>query len=304
MALTSFASVSQVQCKKTNVFYLSVGSAHYYPHVFENVPSTINSAKVFEKFMKSVGGFGRILLSSSYCPLSKEMILAEMQLIIDSINRTDSGTMNILFVYLCGHGFADKNTSLQFFAPGSIKFDIADKESVYFIRQQGLSYYDFNGYRTNPKITKLILLFDCCYELAATTNSNFYWTDKAIEERKTWSDSMKNTREYYLVDPKNTRERQIYADQNNSLCTIINAGQPGVSVRTVNHPFTTKEMKIGPLCRRILLASQRFSGNTILIDDFVMEVLKSDLDKKTGVPKALVRDFRIQGACFTKKKKQ
>lgn len=107
---------------------------------------------------------------------------------------------------------------------------------------------------------------------------------------------------YFIIDQKDNRGRAIFNDENSSLCTILNAAQPGMSVLTVRHPFVNGKKKVGPVCRRILLADKKFPKDSVLLDSFVSELLNKDLDFETEIPKVVIRDYRTLGAVLTRRK--
>ena len=141
--------------------------------------------------MESFNSFGITLLSSSKEPVSKIKIIESINSIMDSVNNTSTGS-NVLFVYLCGHGFADKNTKLQFFAPGNLNLNIFDNRNASQVRGLCISFYDLNRFVRNTKLSKLILVYDCCYDLAAP-NPEFAYVELTLEERSKWPDSRKKT---------------------------------------------------------------------------------------------------------------
>jgi len=276
---------------RANIFYVSVGSSHYDSNpAFEFLPSAKNSAQRFSQYMKTFDAFGITETSTSKRRITKAIIINAINVVVDSMKKSKHWP-NILFVYLCGHGFADLSTQLQFFVTGNINYDVHFPENAQRIRDDMFSFHDLTQIVINGKIHEVCLIFDCCYEMRST-NPTYYSVEREMRRRDTtWPDSLKNTLGFFMVDPKDNRGRASYHDQTNYF-TIVYATSPGKSVETVIDPLARKrKLRLGPVCRRILLLDAKYGASGPLLYSTVLNGLSDpELDYESDIPVVKVKD--------------
>lgn len=278
--LYCFSSIAIYTAQEFDVFYLAVGNAHYENRVekfkenyspFCPVGGARRSARyVGELLERRANAKGLILRSEGNNLLSKENILNAVIELIKTVNHSDAENPLIVFYY-CGHGVSEGIAWSQFLVPGdftekpidlstnplAIELDILSEKLIYLgeitdlFEDSSIPYF---------------CLIDACYETQIEDFSTLdkWFNPSTVELFKETSEVLRFMNEYHQSKP------------------VIFATQPGASVKTVTDPNLPEGVKIGPLCRRLILIEKQLDNiDYLTLMDVVMLFQDSDFDSLT-----------------------
>ncbi|MBL4707534.1 MAG: hypothetical protein JKY48_03735, partial [Flavobacteriales bacterium] len=241
---TALGAAKLAQESEFEVFYLSVGSAHYEQDLskyskrhspFQNVKGARRSARyVAELFQQKANGKGIMLRSNSTQLLSRDTILQALQAVIKMAKKSKS-KQPLLGFYFCGHGVSEGIAWSQFMVPGNFLEKPKDIESnplaidIATLADQLLYLGEITDLLSAAEMPYLCLV-DACYE--GVEENVDKWIDGA-------SAILKFMNEYHSPNP------------------VVFAAPPGDTTSTKEDPKVPEGTNIGPLCRKLMLVEKQ-----------------------------------------------
>lgn len=261
-----------------DVFYLSIGSSHYKK---ENIPEgyesfdDVNGARrsaryVHEMFSLKGNGKGSMLRSQAGKPLTKTMMIKEVQSMIKLAKKSKAKNPLLVFYY-CGHGVSEGIAWNQFLVPGdfvrkpknlssdplALDLDELSNELLYvgevtdLLSESGFQY---------------MCLIDACYEGKEERFSVLenYFSPAATENFKDIAAVLRFMNEYHTQNP------------------VVFATTPGTTTKVTIDPLFPEGTSIGPLCRKLMLVNNKLEElETLSMMDVVMLLSDPEFDEKT-----------------------
>jgi hypothetical protein len=266
------------RAQEFDVFYLSVGSAHYQkegiPDGYESFDD-INGARrssryIHELFSKKSSGKGSMLRSEAGKPLTKSMILQEIRTIIKLARKSKAKNPLLLFYY-CGHGVSEGIAWNQFLVPGDFikkPKNLSTDPLALNLTELGseLLYLGEVTDLLSESGIQYMCLIDACYE---GKEENFsvlenYMSPIAAQNIKDIARVLRFTNEYHSNNP------------------VVFATAPGTMTKVTVDPLFPEGTSIGPLCRKLMLISNKVEElETLSMMDVVMLLSDHTFDEKT-----------------------
>ena len=280
-------TIGTVNAQEFDVFYLSVGSAHYEK---ENIPSgyeafdDVNGARrsaryVHELFSQKANGQGTMLRSQIDEHVTKPKIIHELESMIKSAKKSKS-KHPLLVVYYCGHGVSEGIAWSQFLVPGdfigkpknistdpmAIDFDELGDELLYvgeitdLLSKSGIPF---------------MCLIDACYEGKEEKFSVLenFMNATAAQNFEEIAGILRFMNEYHSENP------------------VVFATKPGTTTKVTVDPLFPEGTSIGPLCRKLMLVRKKLNElETLSMMDVVMLLSDPEFDEKT---KAVISNYQF-----------
>lgn len=262
---------------KLDIYYLSVGSAHYEHDSkkfkekqfipYDNLPESNLSAKITADLFKTYGNAkGRSLLSTDFRFVTKEKLFAE----IDSVKymiKKDKPKNPIFVMYYCGHGFSENLSWNQFLIPGDYTNIPGTKKNENLVKNL-IWLGDITDKLDKDKVRYMILI-DCCRKEERDNSfpkkgMHYFFSDQNVETLETVVTVLRHLNEFHQPNP------------------VIFSITPGESAPVVDIPDKNlvnkwgldSSQQIGPICRRMLLILNSISEKKfILMSDYVKHLI-------------------------------
>lgn len=274
-----YLAIGALKAQEFDVFYLSVGSAHYDKknipkdyEAFDDVNGARRSARyVHELFSQKANGHGVMIRSQAGDPMTKSKIIQKVESMIISAKESKSRHPLLVFYY-CGHGVSEGIAWNQFLVPGDFKK-----------KPKNLS--------TDPLAIDLDELSDELLYLGEVTdllsNSGFPYMcliDACYEGKEEKFSALEN-----FMDPTATQNFKDIAailrfmNEYHSENPVVFATKPGSTTRVTEDPSFPEGTSIGPLCRKLMLVGKKLDELEVLnMMDAVFLLSDPDFDEKTG----------------------
>lgn len=271
--------VSTAGAQEFDVFYLSIGSAHYKQEgipegyeKFDDVNGARRSARYVHEFLtKKANGKGTMLRSEAGNLLSKAMILKGVQNMIKSAKKSKAKNPLLLF-YFCGHGISEGIAWNQFLVPGNftkkpknlsndpLALDLDElKHDLLYLR-------DVTDLLAESGIQYMCLI-DACYEGKEERFSVLenYLSPTAAQNFKDVAAILKFFNEYHTENP------------------VVFATAPGKTTKVTVDPLFPEGTSIGPLCRKLMLVGKKLDTlQTLSMKKVVTLLSEPKFDQKTS----------------------
>ncbi len=315
-ALAKFAGAQSTY----QFYYLSIGSAHYehdpskigvedYSPQDDIESATTSTLLMKQLFEKEVGAKGSTMISTEDSLVTRQRVFDRMDDLIATIKKDKAAKPFIIFYY-CGHGALDKGSLIEFLLMGDYAIDLVKHKSYPHSTNKAVNkiiqVQEINDYFSAKNIEHMILIECCRQNLAEVSGAR-----TAIDTLKSYMyrliDSTAKvallhgmTKEDMDIDVAEAKEDQNESFEDAYLGfqainkfkqpnPVIFATIPGVSTKPVHIPKTKlinfdeidQTSDIGPLCRRSIIAFDRFlkSGKQLyLIQNYVTDLLDKNLD--------------------------
>jgi hypothetical protein len=225
------------------------------------------SAVMISTLLDKMGAKG-ITISSEDQPVSRNMFFSAVDSLWKMIQRAHKPDPMIIFYY-CGHGYAD-GFGRRFLVPGTFtgvlnKMPIDTRRLRSVFVKDLYDYLELAGY-------PFIIFLDCCSENqgnAPRDDINDYYLQMAVNADGPELDRM--VYEHFF---------QPTGDD-----MVIYSSILGSNSIPVSDPLRPNSITlIGPLCRRMLIADQRYKDTFLSFDNMRKRIMLKGLDAATTVP--------------------
>jgi hypothetical protein len=270
----------EAMAQEFEVFYLSIGNAHYESRkekfVDDYAPfNPVNGARrsaryVAELLERSAKGHGNMLRSDANNLLSKEEMLAAVRDLVKTVKKSKAKNPLVVFYY-CGHGVSEGIAWSQFLVPG----DFTEKPDSLATNPLAIDLGELSDKLLYlGEVTDLFLeaelpyfcLIDACYEGKAEdfTALDQWLTPTSAKNFSDVAAILRFMNEYHQSNP------------------VVFATPPGTTTKTVTDPSLLEGVKIGPLCRRMLLVEKQLETiNPLTLMDVVLLLQSPEFDTLT-----------------------
>ncbi|MEB2777470.1 caspase family protein [Algoriphagus sp. D3-2-R+10] len=278
--ISFWLTVAEVNAQEFEVFYLSIGNANYESREekfegkyapFSPVSGARRSARyVAELLERRSNGQGNMLRSDGNHLLSKVKILAAVNDLINTVKKSKAKNPLVVFYY-CGHGVSEGIAWSQFLVPGDFteKPDYLDTDPLAIDLNELSDKLLYVGEITDlfaEAELPYFCLIDACYEGVEEDFSALdpWFTQTAAQNFKDVAAVLRFMNEYHQENP------------------VLFATQPGMTTKTVTDPSLPEGVKIGPLCRKMLLIEKQLDiTNPLTLMDVVMLLHDPGFDELT-----------------------
>jgi len=275
--LLTYTTIS-LNAQKFDVFYLSIGSAHYEKknipegyESFDDVNGARRSARyVHELFSKKANGKGSMLRSETDKPLTKTMIIQGIESMIKLAKKSKSKNPLLVFYY-CGHGISEGIGWNQFLVPGDFNKKPKNLSSdplaldLEKLSNELLYVGEITDLLSKSEFQYMCLI-DACYEGKEEKFSVLenYLSPTAVSNFKDVATILRFMNEYHIQNP------------------VVFATKPGTTVKVTVDPLLPEGTSIGPLCRKLMLVRNKLSElETLSMMDVVILLSDPEFDEKT-----------------------
>ncbi|MGY2134471.1 caspase family protein [Hymenobacter sp. HD11105] len=273
LSLFSFSSYAQ---KPFTVYSLCVGSADYLEDFtrfedgfagFSSVPSAAVSARMMHRQLRTIhASYSDTLISTPAKLITRQAVIAACTKLIQRA-KTERKPNPLLVFYFAGHGVSEGLGWNLFLMPGDFCYKI--NSDLPKLSDQALYAGDLYDALEAAKLP-FVLLLDCCYEgkQQDISTKEFEYQQSLLQMAELAKSSMAIVRkmnEFEEVNP------------------VVFSTTPGRLTETVPLPGNSR-LKVGPLCRRSMLAWQKLGPTTtsVSLAEYISWLTKEDVDKNNN----------------------
>jgi hypothetical protein len=267
-------------------YYLSVGCGNYEHRPekfsepdfipFDDLPEAVLSAKLMQGlFKKYVHAKGQLVVSTGNRFITRQRLFDNLQLLQNSIKK-DRAKKPFIILYYCGHGISENMGWNQFLIPGNYTA-IPGNKNFEELMQKLIFLGDITDFFLKRKYEYMVLI-DCCRKEGKDSSLpekrlSYFFDRQNIETFKTVAAGLKYLNEYHQAKPV------VFATKPGTVAPTV----PVPPQRRLNVKLNPGD-EVGPLCRRSLLALNRFdqSGQQQwTAGGFVHLITDASLDKQS-----------------------
>jgi hypothetical protein len=322
ITILSFCALGSAKAKSPYTFYyLTIGCENYERDEskfydqdfipFDELPQASTSARTMETLLKqSLKAKGFNLSSTEQNLITKTRIFSSLAK-LDAQIKNDKAAKPFIIFYYCGHGTSDNLAMSQILIPGD--FTISEKEQksnqkdrVNVLKQHIILLRDISDYFEKRKYSYMLLV-DCCRQTMGKDVRKIFLTvaneqyDKVLANED-WINEMKKAgasdedfkglKANFDTSMKDMLKQFNTINEYHQSNAVVFATTPGKEAEPVHFPHNNiiklvdrdNEEDIGPVCRRTILAFEKFYNSknlTYTIRDFVNDLKDIKLDKES-----------------------
>ena len=277
ISLFLFSSVVQAQ-KKYDLFYLSIGSVHYwqdgrqlgFEETFDNLDAAETSANKMAELFDHMGAWqGKRSISTSSQYITQVSIIEEVEALISSAKKSKA-RHPLLIVYYAGHGYSSGQYKAHFIPPGNFKPNPALLDTEDWLKH-GIDPLKIRTLLDQSKMDYMLIL-DCCY----SGEQKETMMDISEEEQ-----DLTGTTEIFDLFGQLT---EVFEHQSTMTGPdpVVFSCEPGEAVPVTLYDFGDGKEEVAPLCRRsYIIFEEKLTDIDISLSDYLVMIMSDELDHRT-----------------------